>query len=76
MENTISIGYVVEHLTKSEKARLKRMVLGYGNFRKAAIKSEVHINTLRNILDKGYGFPDTIQKVRQNLLNSTSKNAA
>jgi hypothetical protein len=75
MNDTIQMGYTIEHLTKSERARLKKMVLGYGNFNKTANRSGLHINTFRNIIDKGYGVPESIQKIRENVLGYSTKTA-
>jgi signal recognition particle GTPase len=69
MNNTIEMGYRIEHLTKHEINKLSKMILGYGNFKRIASGSGMHPNTFRNILDKGYGTPDNIQKIRQNILN-------
>lgn len=71
MNNTITMGYVIEHLTRPELTRLKKMVLGYGNFKKVASTiPDMHPNTFRNILDKGYGIPENIEKIRMSLLQS------
>lgn len=68
METTTSEVKRVE-LTKPEINKLKKMVLGYGNFKATARKvPELHKNTLRNVIDKGRGSHDAIELIRQSLL--------
>jgi hypothetical protein len=66
---------MIEPLTTSEINKLKKMVLGYGRLRYHAAKAGVHENTLRNIIANGRGLSDSVQKIRLNLLNDTSKAA-
>jgi hypothetical protein len=54
----------LEHLTKAELSKLKRMVLGYGNFTKTAERAELPKPTLRDVILRGYGMSETIRKVR------------
>jgi hypothetical protein len=54
----------VEHLTSAELTKLKKAVLGYGNFTKTAEKAELPKPTLRDVILRGYGMPETIEKVR------------
>lgn len=72
MNNTIEMGYVIEHLTRQEIARLKKMALGYGKFKRTAAQSGLHVNTFRTILDRGYGIPENVEKIRVNLLGATA----
>lgn len=74
--NSEYIGYKIEYLTKSELSRIKKMVLGYGNFRKTANKAGLVEITFRTILDKGYGTPENIQKIKENLLESKNTHVA
>lgn len=74
MENKIGNNtreeYRLEWLTKKELNRLKKMVLGYGKFRKVSSRSGVHPNTFRNVIDRGgSGEPLTIQIIREHLLS-------
>lgn len=66
-------GYIIERITPKEKAQLRRLVLGYGKLRSAASKAEIHENTLRNVIQKGYGEPDTVKKIRESLLQINIK---
>lgn len=73
MESTITSGYQIEHLTKQELGKLKKMVLGYGNFKKISARIEgMHPNTFRNILDKGYGTPENVQKIRETVFGTAA----
>lgn len=65
----MSEGYVIEHLSKSELTRLKKMVLGYGKFKKTAEAVDMPEITFRSILSKGYGRPENVEKIRVALLN-------
>ena len=70
-----------EHLTLSEYRKLKRLVLGYGNFTKqykkfllaseGASDHEYFISkmTLHNVVVSGYGSPRIIKAIRDILLN-------
>lgn len=53
-----------EKLTASELTRLKKRILGYGNFRRTAIELGTPEKTLRDVLNRGYGSPETISKIR------------
>ena len=56
-------------LTKQELTKLRNMVAGYGNFKKtAALLPEIYDRTLKNVIDKGWGSPDTIEAIRETLL--------
>lgn len=71
MENATantSEGYVIESLTKHEINKIKKMVLGYGKFKRTAEAAGMPATTLRDIIHKGYGTPHNIQKIRSNLL--------
>jgi hypothetical protein len=54
----------LEHLTKTELSKLKKTVLGHGKLRGFSRMAEIHENTLRDIIHKGYAKPETITKVR------------
>jgi hypothetical protein len=56
--------YTIEHLTKHEITKLKKMVLGYGNFTRTADMAQLPKPTLRDLIHRGYGTPKTIEKVR------------
>ena len=60
-------GYSIENLTRPEIARIKRMVLGYGKFKQTAEKTGLSITTFRDIINKGYGVPENIAKIRESL---------
>lgn len=62
-----TIGFVVEHLTSKEMDQLKSKTTGYGRIRGFSREVGIHENTLRWILLKGSGKPDTIQLIRQKL---------
>lgn len=57
-------GYVIESLTSGEMKKLKSMVLGYGRFKKTAKTIDIPETTLRSVINKGYGYPETISKIR------------
>lgn len=65
----MSEGYVIEHFTRSELTKLKKMVLGYGKFKKTAEAVDMPEITFRGILNKGYGKPENIEKIRVALLS-------
>lgn len=69
-ETITQSGYVVEKLSPAEKRKLKKIVLGYGNFTATADKAGIHRETLRGIIDRGYGQPETIEKIRKVLINA------
>lgn len=58
-------GYIIEKLSEEEIALLKLMVLGYGNFTKTAEKARLPKPTLRDVIFRGHGEPDTIKKIRK-----------
>lgn len=59
---------IVVSLSGSELNRLKKMILGYGKFRQTLEKVEMPETTFRDILKKGYGYPENIKKIREALL--------
>lgn len=63
-ETITQTGYMIEKLNPSELRKLKKMVLGYGNFTATANKIGIHRETLRGIIDRGHGQPDSIEKIR------------
>lgn len=63
-------GYVVVSLSPKELGKLKKMVLGYGNFKKTLDKLDMPESTFRDILIKGYGYPQTIDKIKSRLLET------
>jgi hypothetical protein len=66
----ISTGYQIERLTPKEIGKLKKLVIGYGNFKKISMGLDMHENTFRNIIDKGYGTPANIEQLRIRLLTN------
>lgn len=60
--------YETEALTKQELKRLKTMTTGYGNFQRVSDKAEMPVVTLRSIVQRGYGKPETIKKIRESIL--------
>lgn len=64
-ETTRSLTEIRASLTDSELRRIKRMVLGYGNFKATAKKADVHVETLRGVLARGYGETETVNKIRK-----------
>jgi hypothetical protein len=56
--------FKTEELTASEKRKLKKMVTGYTNFKKTALEAGIHVETLRGVINRGYGAPDTVAKIR------------
>lgn len=66
-------GYIIERITTKEKSKLRELTLGYGKLRAAANRADIHENTLRNVIQKGFGEPDTINKIRVNLLQYNNK---
>lgn len=64
-ETIAQSGYRVEKLRRTELNKLKKIVLGYGKFTATADKAGIHRETLRGIIDRGYGYPETIEKIRK-----------
>jgi hypothetical protein len=65
MNTTIrNTGYVTESLSKGELSKLKQMVLGYGKFQQTATFIGIPETTLRTVIQRGYGKPETITKIR------------
>jgi hypothetical protein len=64
MYSTMIENTTIEHLTGHELNRLKRMVLGYGNFTRTADKAGMPKPTLRDLILRGYGRVETVQKIR------------
>lgn len=60
--------YEIEALTRQESNKLRKMVSGYGNFQKVSDIAEMSNRTLREVLNRGYGKPETIKKLREKLL--------
>lgn len=63
-------GYVIVSLSGQELFKLKKMILGYGNFRKTLDKVGLPESTFRSILSKGYGTPKTIGQIKERLLEA------
>jgi len=59
--------FTVEELTDTEKKKLKTVTQGYGRIRGFSREVGIHENTLRMVLLKGSGRPETIQMIRQKL---------
>lgn len=64
----------IERLTRGEVNNLKRQVLGYGNFKRLAMKLEMPTTTLRDVLNKEYGEPATIEKIRRAFTSNQNVN--
>lgn len=62
----------MEALTPLEIKRLNKMVLGYRNFKSTAVNAGLHVETLRGVIQRGYGLPETIQKIRS-VIDSPAK---
>lgn len=62
---TTSIFETRASLTDAELRRIKKMVLGYGNFKATAVKAGLHVETLRGVITRGYGEIETVNKIRQ-----------
>jgi lambda repressor-like predicted transcriptional regulator len=60
-------GFVIEKLTRDEVAKLKKVTTGYGKIRGFSREVGIHENTLRDVLLKGSGRPETIRLVRDKL---------
>jgi len=63
---------IFEVLTDSELRQLEDRVAGYGWLSDTARRAEVHVNTIKKILMKGYGYPETIKKIRNILTHENS----
>ena len=61
------VGYVVVKLSPKEYQRLQAVTIGYGNLAAFARKVDLHVNTIRDILNRGTGKPETIKKLRSGL---------
>jgi hypothetical protein len=61
-----------EYLTRGEINNLKKQVLGYGKFKRMALRLEMPVTTLRDVINKGYGEPDTIVKIRKAFTEDTT----
>lgn len=59
-------------LTDNELEMLKERIEGYGFLADCARRTGLHVNTIRKILEKGYGMADTINKIRNILLRENS----
>lgn len=59
--------YVIESFTKAELSKIKQRVLGYGKFKAAANQIGIPETTLRAVIQRGYGTPETIAKIREYL---------
>lgn len=66
MENSPT-GFVIEELTKDELNRLKKITLGYGMLRKFSRELGMHENTLRGVMLRGSGKPETVRIIREKL---------
>jgi hypothetical protein len=60
--------FVTESFTDMELTMLKQMVLGYGKFKKTALRIGIKETTLRSVIQRGYGRPETIAKIRTALV--------
>jgi hypothetical protein len=61
---------ITEHLSKTELNRIRKMTLGYGMFKKTAGKTGLPLATFRDIMNKGYGYPENIQRIRESLFEA------
>lgn len=66
-EQTTRADYVIEKFTRAELTKLKQRVLGYGKFKATANQIEIPETTLRSVIQRGYGTPETIAKIREYL---------
>lgn len=63
MNQQIATGRPTKHLTEEQLTHLKAIVLGYGNFRKASIEGDIPEPTLRIVMLRGYGEPESVDKI-------------
>jgi len=68
----VSTNLRVEHLTASEKKKLKGILIGYGNLKAAAEKTNLHRHTLRMINISGKAEPETLKIIRERLFLAES----
>lgn len=59
--------YIIEFLTEEEASELRRLITGYGQFKKTAIAMDIPMPTLRDMVNKKYGKPVTVKKIRKKL---------
>ena len=60
---------IIAELTESEQKRLRKIILGHGNLKKAWLKSAIkNRRTIERIALTGKGMQENIQKIRINLL--------
>jgi hypothetical protein len=60
---------ITEHLSKTELARIHKMILGYGNFKRTLQRTALPESTFRDIIYKGYGYPENIKRIRESLFS-------
>lgn len=68
--------FVIEELTRLEISRLKKATSGYGRIRGFSRELGIHENTLRGVILRGSGKPDTIKIIREKLNSLNSNKAA
>jgi hypothetical protein len=59
--------FTIEQLTDTEKKQLQKATQGYGKIRGFSREAGIHENTLRMVLLKGSGKPETIKVIREKL---------
>lgn len=64
-EKTLTKDYVIESFTRAELNKIKKMVLGYGKFKQTANQIGIEEVTLRSVINRGYGRPETLEKIRK-----------
>lgn len=55
-------------LSPTEIKLLRKKNIGYGNFIANCRMADIHENTYRYIIDRGYGTMDNVRKIRKTLL--------
>lgn len=56
-------------LSPEELEVLQERIEGYGWLVDSARRAGVHVNTIRNIIKRGYGSPDHVNRIRYKLLS-------
>lgn len=56
-------------LSEEEKQALEERIEGWGWLADSARRAGVHVNTIRNVLKRGYGEAETVNRIRNTLLS-------
>lgn len=59
--------FIIEELTPDEVSKLKQITTGYGMIRRFSRELGMHENTLRGVMLRGSGKPETIKLIRKKL---------